>query len=152
MIKSDLRKAYLDRRRSLTDNERSIASQQVSDRFFDTVDLHGVGHLHCFIPIPKFNEIDTSIIFRRLWNDLTQIRTVVPRLNGATGELDNLLFDQYAELIINDWGIAEPAHDLHVPAEDLGVVLVPLLCFDAAGHRVGYGKGYYDKLLARCRP
>jgi len=30
-------------------------------------------------------------------------------------------------------------------------VLVPLLCFDRRGHRVGYGRGYYDRFLARCR-
>ena len=29
---------------------------------------------------------------------------------------------------------------------------MPLLCFDAAGHRVGYGKGFYDKFLSKCRP
>ena len=31
------------------------------------------------------------------------------------------------------------------------MVLVPLLCFDRSGHRVGYGKGYYDRFLRKCR-
>ena len=31
-------------------------------------------------------------------------------------------------------------------------MIVPLLCFDARGHRVGYGKGYYDRFLQKCRP
>lgn len=32
------------------------------------------------------------------------------------------------------------------------MVLVPLLSFDRRGHRVGYGKGYYDRFLRKCRP
>jgi 5-formyltetrahydrofolate cyclo-ligase len=35
---------------------------------------------------------------------------------------------------------------------EIDLVLVPLLTFDKRGHRVGYGKGYYDKFLARCNP
>jgi len=31
-------------------------------------------------------------------------------------------------------------------------VIVPLLAIDKRGHRVGYGKGYYDKLLSQCKP
>jgi 5-formyltetrahydrofolate cyclo-ligase len=36
--------------------------------------------------------------------------------------------------------------------EVLDVALIPMLCFDEAGHRVGYGKGYYDGFLHGCRP
>jgi len=35
---------------------------------------------------------------------------------------------------------------------EIDMVLVPLLCFDRQGHRVGYNKGFYDKFLKRCRP
>jgi 5-formyltetrahydrofolate cyclo-ligase len=46
----------------------------------------------------------------------------------------------------NAWGIAEPLAGAAqvVPA----VVLVPLLAFDASGHRLGYGGGYYDRTIA----
>jgi 5-formyltetrahydrofolate cyclo-ligase len=47
------------------------------------------------------------------------------------------------------WGIAEPLPDKPVLEPD--VVLVPLLAFDAAGHRLGYGGGFYDRTLARLR-
>jgi 5-formyltetrahydrofolate cyclo-ligase len=32
------------------------------------------------------------------------------------------------------------------------MILVPLLTFDLLGHRIGYGKGYYDRFLKLCRP
>jgi 5-formyltetrahydrofolate cyclo-ligase len=47
------------------------------------------------------------------------------------------------------WGIAEPLPDKPVLEPD--VVLVPLLAFDAVGHRLGYGGGFYDRTLARLR-
>ena len=36
--------------------------------------------------------------------------------------------------------------------ETLDLVFVPLLAFDKTGQRVGYGKGFYDRFLAACRP
>ena len=39
-----------------------------------------------------------------------------------------------------------------IPVADIDMVLVPLLAFDRQGHRVGYGKGFYDRFLASCRP
>ena len=36
--------------------------------------------------------------------------------------------------------------------EDIDVVLIPLIVFDENGHRIGYGKGYYDRFLESCRP
>lgn len=52
------------------------------------------------------------------------------------------------------YGIAEPAEHpaRHLRATDLDVVVVPGLCFDARGHRLGYGAGYYDRFLSTLRP
>jgi 5-formyltetrahydrofolate cyclo-ligase len=47
------------------------------------------------------------------------------------------------------WGIAEPKADK--PALEPDIVLVPLLAFDAAGRRLGYGGGYYDRTLRGLR-
>jgi 5-formyltetrahydrofolate cyclo-ligase len=47
------------------------------------------------------------------------------------------------------WGIAEPMADK--PEVEPDVVLVPLLAFDARGHRLGYGGGFYDRTLAKLR-
>lgn len=55
-----------------------------------------------------------------------------------------------SELVPHRYGYLQPA--MQAPAVDpagLELVLVPGLCFDAAGRRLGYGKGYYDRLLAQ---
>jgi 5-formyltetrahydrofolate cyclo-ligase len=53
--------------------------------------------------------------------------------------------------ITNAYGIPEPKDGNEISPEQLDLVIVPLLCFDQLGNRVGYGKGYYDRFLKKCR-
>ena len=52
----------------------------------------------------------------------------------------------------NQYNIPEPIDGIEVPSNKIDVVFVPLLAFDKKGHRVGYGKGFYDKFLSECKP
>jgi 5-formyltetrahydrofolate cyclo-ligase len=152
MNKSELRKSYIALRSKLPQNERIEKSGSIASRFFESFDLTNVRILHCFIPIEKFNEIDTRIIIAALWNEYPTIQTVVPRVDPETDELVSLMFDRDTQMRKSSWGIDEPAHDEFVAAEEIDMVLVPGICFDQQGHRVGYGKGYYDRFLSKCRP
>ena len=80
------------------------------------------------------------------------VLVVVPQLDLQSGEMENVAFTANAELIENKWGIPEPTNGNIVDAAEIDVVLVPLLCFDHSCYRVGYGKGFYDKFLSKCRP
>lgn len=53
---------------------------------------------------------------------------------------------------VNSLGISEPENGAAAAPENFDLVLVPLLSFDKAGFRVGYGKGVYDKYLKQVRP
>lgn len=152
MTKSELRKIYLSRQKALSPAEREAKSRAIADLFFRNTDLSNTRFLHCFIAIQKFNEIDTSIIFERLWVEQPEITTAVPRVVFATGEMDNLVFSPETETIQNAWNIHEPTHNEYVLTREIDIVLVPGLVFDRNGHRVGYGKGFYDRFLAKCRP
>ena len=152
MTKSELRNMYLKRRSLLSTDDLALRSRQIAERFFVTVDLAAVNSLHIFIPIKKFNETDTSDIYRRIWIEYPQIKTVVPRVNFASGEMEHIAFTAATRFTENKWGISEPKDSESVDAADIDLVLVPLLCFAQRGYRVGYGKGFYDKFLSRCRP
>lgn len=152
MTKSELRKIYLDKRRSLSFDEMSDKSEKIADRFFESFDPASDTTLHCFVTTRKFNEIDTSIIYKRLWTDFPSVRTVAPVVNFNTGELESFEFGSETKFVENHWGISEVPLGEHVKTDEIDIVIVPLLCFDGLGHRVGYGKGFYDKFLAKCRP
>src|SRR5688572_7800089 len=151
MTKAELRKIYLEKRKNLSTTERKQKSQQIADRFFQNFDLTKINFLHVFLPIEKFNEIDTSLIFEKIRREFPHIELIVPRVNRQTNELENLAFKTETELVQSSWQIYEPAGNDTLETEKIDLVLVPLLCFDLNGHRVGYGKGFYDRLLKKCR-
>lgn len=151
MTKAELRKLYLEKRSTFPAADVIALSGRIADRFFESVDLSTVRTLHCFISIPKFNEVDTSAIYNRVWRDFPDIVTVAPQTDLTTGAIESIIFNSDTEWNENSWGIREPAGGDIVEPADIDLVVVPLLCFDGRVHRVGYGKGMYDKFLARCR-
>ncbi len=151
MNKVELRQQYLAKQKMLSAEDRDSASKRIADLFFSRFDLRSVRVLHCFVAIEKFNEINTRLIFAKLWRDFPEIETVVPRVDPKLDAIQSLRFTRETELVRNAWGIEEPAHDELVETQNIDIVLVPGLCFDRQGHRVGFGKGYYDRFLKTCR-
>lgn len=151
MNKNELRKIYLEKRKLLTHEDIEHFSKKIAKFFFQTFDPEKINYLHCFLPIERFHEIDTKLIIHQVWTAFSHIETVVPRVDFNTGEIENLKFTPVTELVENAWMIHEPTHNELVESEKIDAVLVPLLCFDKQGFRVGYGKGFYDKFLINCR-
>jgi 5-formyltetrahydrofolate cyclo-ligase len=84
-------------------------------------------------------------------------RVALPRCRSAEDgeadlrEMDFFVVDAWENLRPGSFGIHEPDPALHERLErpEAGLCLVPALAFDRAGYRLGYGKGYYDRFLAR---
>lgn len=149
MIKAELRKTYLKKQKLLANDERIEKSRQICEQVFREFDFFKVSFLNLFLAIHKNNEVETRFIYEKLWRDFPQIRTSVPRVSGDNLEL--IEFTNETKLVENNWKIPEPFEDKLVDAKLIDVVFVPLLCFDTEGFRVGYGKGFYDKFLSKCR-
>lgn len=151
MLKSDLRKIYLAKLNELSPSERLQESQKISESFFHNFSLESVQIIHLFLSIEKNNEIETKFFYEKIWQDFPKIKTVVPRINKKADELESLEFNSETKLASNSWQILEPIGDILIDANQIDIVLVPLLCYDQKGFRVGYGKGYYDKFFTHCR-
>jgi 5-formyltetrahydrofolate cyclo-ligase len=105
----------------------------------------------CFVPLP--GEVDTRSILERAWAEGKQVG--IPRIRG--GEIVFHSFEPDAEpLVVNRYGIGEPAHGWPVLApEDAPpgglLVVCPGLAFDRQMNRLGRGGGYYDRFLGDLR-
>lgn len=151
MTKSEIRKIYVAKQKNLSSEARREKSERITNLFFRHFDLSRIEFLHCFLPIEKFGEINTKLIFQKIWREFPRVATLVPRVDFQTGEIESLKFTPETNLVQNAWQIHEPAHEETVETAKIDLILVPLLAFDAQGFRVGYGKGFYDRFLKNCR-
>ena len=151
MTKQELRKVYLEKRLSLSSQDYANLNGLIGENFFSSVELSSTKVLHTFLPIERNKEPDTWLIINRVLAVYPHIRISIPRINDDTGEIESMLFDGPEQLVKNKWGIPQPHQGRKTRIDEIDMVLVPLLIFDKQGHRVGYGKGYYDKFLSACR-
>ena len=149
VTKSQLRQDYRARRAALSEVAYRHKNQQLAERLLAAHDFAGT--VHCFLPNERQREVDTWPIIRRLWM-LPTVRVLAPRCRRSGNELTHHVLTPETPLENNRWGIPEPVGGQECPASSIDWVLVPLLVFDRRGHRVGYGKGFYDRFLAGCRP
>jgi len=140
--KTFLRSQYKNKRLSLTKQEVDYLSQRVSKQL-KKLDIWKLQNYHIFISIEKNNELDTSLIINKLKSEQKSI--IVPKISN--NELFHVEINEKTEFSINEYGIREPNNGNYFKIENLDIVFTPLLVFDLQGHRVGYGKGYYDRFL-----
>ena len=139
--KDEIRRTMRERRRALTPAERTASSAIICAK---------LAALDCKSPIAVYlaspQEIDLSPFIRRMLED--GIRIVAPQWNGKTYELAVLKGLDEAHLRKGPMGITEPIEAEIVPPQEVGMWLVPGLAFTQSGKRLGYGGGWYDRLLA----
>lgn len=151
MKKSELRQQYLTLRAALSEAEYQKRNQQVVAQFSQKYPFEQFRIVHCFLPAERQREVDTWPIIHRLWT-MPSVRVVAPRCSLQDGTLTHHELKPDTVLETNRWGIPEPVAEspAYLP-QHIDLVLVPLLTFDQRGHRVGYGKGFYDRFLQECR-
>lgn len=96
-------------------------------------------------------EIETNAFFERIVNDGKT--AVLPRVDRASQSLRLHSARSASGLLTSKWGIREPRTDAPAVSIDaVDFVLMPGVAFDRSGNRLGYGRGYYDKLLSAANP
>ena len=152
--KATLRRTALARRAALPAAEVAQRSQLLGQQLFQHFPVAQWRWLHLFLPITEKNEPDTWRIIHRIWAEGLAVRLAAPVVQADGVSLKHYELRPETTLLPNRWGIPEPeaTAESEVAAAAFDAVLVPLLAVDAAGHRVGYGGGFYDRFLAECGP
>jgi 5-formyltetrahydrofolate cyclo-ligase len=139
MKKTTLRQRYCCVREDLSHYQVSLASADLCRRLVEWPILQKAERVLTYLAFR--NELDLSPLMALM----PHIQWIAPRIEGP-----RLTLHPYnaARLVRHRFGMLEPAQDLPVidPAT-LDIVLVPGVAFDRTGGRLGFGGGYYDRLL-----
>lgn len=148
MIKSELRLNYKNKRDLLNSDLIVDYSLEISNRILK-LPIWNFSFYHTFLSITQNKEVDTSYIITVLQGKDKNI--VIPKTVSGN-RLENYLLTDSTTLRLNSLKIPEPVDGIEIEEDKIDVVFVPLLAYDEKGNRVGYGKGYYDSFLSKCRP
>ncbi|MCX6182030.1 MAG: 5-formyltetrahydrofolate cyclo-ligase [Bacteroidetes bacterium] len=147
MKKLDARIKYRDARNLLTSDKVDIMSQQIFNNFFKEFDASEYSCIHYFKSISKLKEVNTAFFEKVMYEKFPQVKlaTSVTDINSTL--LTHYTIDQNTTFKENLLRIPEPVNGKKISEKEINLVFVPMFVFDEVGHRVGYGKGYYDRFL-----
>jgi 5-formyltetrahydrofolate cyclo-ligase len=142
-LKKEIRKKVLAVRDGLLPGQRAAKSKEIEGRLFSLPEFKSA-HVVMFFASFR-SEVDTIPMIRRALGDGK--RVILPKVNGDKLELFEIRnFD--SDVSPGAWGIPEPCWSTPVKLDELDVIIVPGAAFDGRGNRLGYGAGFYDKLLS----
>ena len=142
MDKKQLRAQIREQKRAMTTEQIEVASAKLGELFAASEVYKNAKTIYGYLPYNQ--EVRTVPILERAMREGK--RVAIPKVYG-----DEMRFIYMTDLTLvekSDFGIPEPIADGPVADEPTALVLMPGLAFDPAGHRIGYGGGFYDRFLA----
>jgi 5-formyltetrahydrofolate cyclo-ligase len=147
--KAALRREVLARRVAMTPDDRAAAGRSLRDLLLAEPETQMAGAIAAYVSVGT--EPDTRGLIFALWKRGSYVLLPLVRPDG---ELDWASYEGPDSLAPAAYGLLEPTEPprgvIAITSADL--VLVPALAADRAGNRLGRGRGYYDRALARVGP
>jgi len=144
-MKEEIRTTALERRRAMLPREVQVKSEMIRGRLFERPEF-AIAQTVLFY-VSYDNEVATHDMIKR--SLLDRKRIVVPCADTREKTLSLSLLRRWDDLVPGAYKIPEPKVECRMPAriEDLDLCIIPGVAFDEAGHRIGHGMGFYDRLL-----
>ena len=139
--KKALRREIGLKKRAMTAAQIADYSRELAGLLYETECYREARSIYCYLPYNQ--EVRTWPILARAKADGK--RVAVPKVYGD--EMRFLWLDDFAQVAEGAYTIPEPIFDEPVADDETALIVMPGLAFDAEGHRVGYGGGFYDKYL-----
>lgn len=146
-MKKDIRERLLQKRNNHPEEELVKKSRKIKERLFLTGEYIQAENILFYVS--KGKEVRTEEVIKE---SIGRKRVLIPVTDTEKHTITPVEIENYDEdLAPGNFSILEPKEDIReeFPLEDIDTVIVPGIAFDRRGNRVGYGKGYYDKLLSQ---
>lgn len=143
-LRRDLRQQLRRYRRAIPQRQQAAAAVSVAQRLAAWPRFQRARCLTAYLAAD--GEIDPFSVIALAWQ--RGVRVHIPKLL-ADGGMTFIAYCPGSRLVQNRLGIAEPVTGRRCNLAQIDCMLMPLVGFDRAGHRLGMGGGYYDRFLAR---
>lgn len=146
MLKSEARKVF-SAKRKVTAAQQRLKWDDLILIQFQGLPLPDIDLLFTYAAMETEVNTDPIVDYLHFRNPAMQVAYPVCEFENYT--MQAVLATLDTPFIKNQYGTPEPEMDqaLIIPPAAVDLVILPLLCFDKLGYRVGYGKGFYDKYL-----
>jgi len=144
-LKKDLRKQIMKTRNNLSINElneKSIKVFQTLKNEKSYLDKSNILSFMSFGSEINMDYVNKDLIARNGY-------VLLPKVNETKDALEIYKVTSYDDFVLSDYKILEPdpAKCQRIPYKDIELILSPGVVFDRKGYRIGYGGGFYDRLI-----
>lgn len=105
-----------------------------------------------FKAMQEKHEVPIHLVDELLMDFYPESTLCYPKADFKALKMEAIAYADDLEWETVSYGVEQPAKGDAIDPLLLDMVLVPLVAFDLRGYRVGYGKGFYDRFLSRCKP
>lgn len=147
MTKEQVRQSLLEKRQALSEKAVQDLSSSIQDKLFKSPLWPKKGRVGLYAPVR--NEVMTQTLFQNALE--SGLHVYFPRVEQGINFYE---VNGPDDLQRGSWSIPEPKlHcELLSKSQGLDLLVVPGIAFTADGHRIGYGRGFYDKYIEARRP
>lgn len=143
MEKNEIRQLIKEKRTKMSKTEVLEKSRIIHQKLLTIEEF--LSATTVMVYLSAFNEVDTTEIVQVLLASAK--RVVIPVSDTSTETIIPSYITSMDELQKGAYGILEPISIRKAQIADIDCILVPGIAFDMQRNRMGFGKGYYDKLL-----
>lgn len=148
METKEIRQKIIKDRSLWPEDMRRIASVKATSHLLEMPQFKAAKTIMCFLSFG--DEIDTKGICEETWR---QGKTLVTPKTFKGFRLEAYVIEDFNYLVPGRYDILEPDPKTHtlIDPKEIDFIVMPGVAFDAYGNRVGYGAGFYDRFLIRCK-
>ena len=143
MVKNKIRKSLFEQGQSISNESKNKLGLQIQKHALEKIDTRDIDNIALYFPFR--NEVNTNILVKAFTNLHKNI--YMPKVLDETNMAFNFLCNK-SNFSINRFGIKELDNTDYIDINNIDLMFIPMVGVDPNGCRLGYGSGYYDRIVS----